>query len=182
MRNRYGLRYPLWIFACFLLGCASQQQLTPTKERFTADFVLDQKSGVEPPSYPPNGQYFGSRSVYSGSLKLTTMFVVGNYTLQIEPATRKPIKLTLLGIQGPLTWQIDDPETATLSSHGNEAILNFQDVGVGAVKIVVRSGKEGVFRLSATAVIVKGCWQVNIDRVNEQGNRMDMYGEIGVKQ
>lgn len=151
-----------------------------TREQFTADFVTDE---WKPNQLPQGGLYFRQQSIISAESTLTSYFTAGDYILQTKPASRKPIKVTLHGVPGSLAWSIDDSSVATLSAAGRQATLNFKNDG--RAKIVVKSGDAVVFRLRLIATTGKdkdkkdqSVWQVVIDRENEDGKSINMYGDV----
>lgn len=111
------------------------------------------------------------------------MLFSGNFILQVDPPSRKPVRLTLFGVPESLTWSIADPSLAELSGSGREAVLDFKKDG--RTKIVVSSGDVVVFRLGVTVFTGDGvkdkAWQATVWRENEAGQTLDMYGDVYTK-
>lgn len=171
-----------------LVGCATNSQKqqpvkqstvskSPTKERYVVDIINDDKSLIKPAKLP-GSEALSMDGVLSGKLKCNLIYGNGAYIVQIEPAERKPLRVTLFGVPETITWSNNNTELVKVSSNGREAILDFnQDAGDAIITAV--TGDSVVIRLKihSDTAEKKERWGVRLSRIDEQGDNLDIYGE-----
>ena len=109
--------------------------------------------------------------------KCSSMFLVGNFVMQMSPGERLPVDIRVPGAPADASWVLSSPQLAALAKiQPDAARLEFSTDGV--TDLVVQTAARVLLRVHLHAQSSPESWQVTAFRVTEKGETIDSDGRV----
>ncbi len=163
-----------------VLACTNPPPPAPYATMLTFRFGL----GVTGPAFMDlqPGLTMQMNKIMSGGASYSSIFINGNYALQVTPPTRQPVWIDVPDAPGMASWTLSNPDVAVLTKvNPIEGRIEFAQDGDAELTLLAPDAANGgpvLLRVHLNAQTFNDTWQIKATRVTETGEMIDMNGSV----